>query len=68
MNDPRFTVNLPFEHVPHCACDDGSGPQWTRTEYITRTAACKLRGGPCRRRHLINEQPAKDEKGEPPLL
>lgn len=41
-------VNHPFKRIPHCACDDGSGPSWTRSEFAVRTAECKLRGGPCR--------------------
>ena len=40
-------INEPWDHIPHCNCDDGNGPQWTRSEYVKRTTECKLRGGPC---------------------
>jgi hypothetical protein len=31
-------VNLPWQHVPHCACDDGSGPAWKFSQKIFAVA------------------------------
>ena len=36
-------VNLPFERVPQCACDRGTGPKITKRQMLE----CRLRGGPC---------------------
>ena len=44
---PAVEVNLPFGHIPRCACDQGTGPALSRTEYRVKVAECKLRGGPC---------------------
>ena len=42
--DDTTEVNLPFERVPQCACDDGKGEPPSRIKRLE----CKMRGGPCR--------------------
>ena len=43
-NIAPIEVNQPFERVPQCACDDGSGLPPTKQEKLE----CRIRGGPCR--------------------
>ena len=40
----QVPCNLPFERVPVCACDPGTGDPPTQQQM----KECKLRGGPCR--------------------
>lgn len=35
--------NLPFERLPVCSCDKGSGPPPTKLQRLE----CKMRRGPC---------------------
>lgn len=35
--------NLPFERVPMCGCDPGSGPIISKQQMLE----CELHGGPC---------------------
>lgn len=44
--DP-IEVNLPFQRLPHCACDPGHGEPPSRAKKME----CELRGGPCSPRH-----------------
>lgn len=46
--DTTTEVNLPFEHIPQCACDPGSGVPLSSAAFRAKVAECKLRGGPCR--------------------
>lgn len=42
MAEP-IECNLPFERLPCCACDPGSGDPPTKLQMLE----CKMRGGPC---------------------
>ncbi len=39
----RIPVNSPFERVPVCACDPGTGEPPTKLQQLK----CRARGGPC---------------------
>ena len=45
---PPIEVNLPFGHIPRCACD--TGPALSHGEYRVKVAACKLQRRPVPRR------------------
>lgn len=36
--------NMPFDRLPQCACDPGSGDPPTKQQMLE----CKISGGPCR--------------------
>lgn len=43
-DNEHIEVNAPFERIPQCACDTGSGLPPIKQQKLE----CRLQGGPCR--------------------
>jgi hypothetical protein len=53
-------VNMPFERMPSCPCDPGTGPEPTKQ----RMMECKLAGGPCSFDYHERNPKARRAKGD----